>query len=58
LIDEIFISQQLQIVGRVLSSMRSQHGLVQIEDYPEHLLQALANALDLVGTVKCYDPCT
>lgn len=47
-----------KIVGRVLSSMRSQHGLVHIEDYPEHLLQALANALDLVGTVKCYDPCT
>ncbi|KAJ6891415.1 hypothetical protein NC651_024802 [Populus alba x Populus x berolinensis] len=46
-----------KIVGRVLSSMRSQHGLVHIEDYPEHLLQALANALDLVGTVKCYDPC-
>ncbi|KAH8496424.1 hypothetical protein H0E87_019256 [Populus deltoides] len=45
-----------KIVGRVLSSMRSQHGLVHIEDYPEHLLQALANALDLVGTVKCYDP--
>uniref|UniRef100_A0A6N2MTH7 4Fe-4S ferredoxin-type domain-containing protein n=1 Tax=Salix viminalis TaxID=40686 RepID=A0A6N2MTH7_SALVM len=47
-----------KIVGRVLSSMQSQHGLARIEDYPEHLLEALANALDLVGTVKCYDPCT
>ncbi|CAK7326344.1 unnamed protein product [Dovyalis caffra] len=46
-----------KIVGRVLSSLQSQHGLARIEDYPEHLLEALAKALDLVGTVKCYDPC-
>lgn len=36
--------------------MQSQHGVAGIEDYPEHLLQALREALSLVGTVKCYDP--
>ncbi|XP_059433924.1 uncharacterized protein LOC132167048 [Corylus avellana] len=45
-----------KIVGRVLSSMQSQHGATHIEDYPEHLLEALSEALALVGTVKCYDP--
>ncbi|GMY27920.1 hypothetical protein FCV25MIE_23162 [Fagus crenata] len=45
-----------KIVGRVLSSMQSQHGVARIEDYPEHLLEALKEALALVGTVKCYDP--
>ncbi|KAM7484976.1 hypothetical protein LguiA_000985 [Lonicera macranthoides] len=43
-----------KIVGRVLNSMQSQHGHVCIEDYPEHLLVALNEALDLVGTVKGY----
>lgn len=49
-------SVSVQIVGRVLSSMQSQHGATHIEDYPEHLLEALSEALALVGTVKCYDP--
>lgn len=49
-------SISVQIVGRVLSSMQSQHGVTHIEDYPEHLLEALSEALALVGTVKCYDP--
>ncbi|XP_024022290.1 uncharacterized protein LOC21387695 isoform X1 [Morus notabilis] len=45
-----------KIVGRVLSTMQSQQGAVRIEEHPEHLLQALREALALVGTVKCYDP--
>lgn len=48
----------VQIVGRVLSTMQSHHGAVRIEEHPEHLLQALREALALVGTVKCYDPST
>lgn len=53
---EMFVILQLQIVGRVLRSMQSQHGLACIEDHPEHLLEALTEALGLVGSVKCYDP--
>ncbi|KAM1280976.1 hypothetical protein FF1_021815 [Malus domestica] len=45
-----------KIVGRILSYMQSQHGIASIEDYPEHLLKALREALSLVGTVKCYNP--
>ncbi|GMN55163.1 hypothetical protein TIFTF001_024287 [Ficus carica] len=45
-----------KIVGRVLSTMQSHHSAVCIEEHPEHLLQALREALALVGTVKCYDP--
>ncbi|KAF8401311.1 hypothetical protein HHK36_012244 [Tetracentron sinense] len=44
-----------KIVGRVLSKMQSQHSLACVEDYPDHLLEALKEALALVGTVKCYD---
>jgi hypothetical protein len=44
----------VQIVGRVLRSMQSQHGgAASIEDHPEHLLLALREALALVGPVKC-----
>nr|GMD84696.1 uncharacterized protein LOC109170232 [Ipomoea batatas] len=43
-----------KIVGKVLHSMQSQHGLACIEDHPEQLLQALEESLSLVGTVKCY----
>ncbi|XP_059646303.1 uncharacterized protein LOC132291952 [Cornus florida] len=43
-----------KIVGRVLNSMESRHGLACIEEYPEHLFTALREALALVGTVKCY----
>lgn len=45
----------VQIVGRILSSMQSQQGPTHIEEHPEHLLQALKEALSLVGTVKYYD---
>uniref|UniRef100_A0A0A0KG51 4Fe-4S ferredoxin-type domain-containing protein n=2 Tax=Cucumis sativus TaxID=3659 RepID=A0A0A0KG51_CUCSA len=45
-----------KIVGRVLSSMQTQNGDANIEDYPDYLLAALVEALTLVGTVKCYDP--
>ncbi|XP_012084075.1 uncharacterized protein LOC105643537 isoform X2 [Jatropha curcas] len=45
-----------KIIGRVLRSMQSQYGLTCIEDHPEHLLEALKEALGLVGTVKRYDP--
>ncbi|KAM7277626.1 hypothetical protein ACFE04_004760 [Oxalis oulophora] len=44
-----------KIVGRVLSSMASEHGLGRIEDYPQFLEEALKEALGLVGTVKCYN---
>ncbi|KAI4344783.1 hypothetical protein L6164_011972 [Bauhinia variegata] len=42
-----------KIVGRVLRSLQSQHGgTACIEDHPAYLLQALKEALALVGTVK------
>lgn len=44
-----------KIVGRVLSSVQSHHGLARVEDYPEQLLQAIIESLALVGTVKCYN---
>ncbi|KAF6143364.1 hypothetical protein GIB67_001308 [Kingdonia uniflora] len=44
-----------KIVGRVLNKLRSQHDLAHIEHYPEYLLEALVEALKLVGTVKCYN---
>ncbi|KAK8622502.1 hypothetical protein V6N13_117413 [Hibiscus sabdariffa] len=44
-----------KIVGRVLSSMRSQHGDTGIEHHAEHLLNALKEALHLVGSVKSYN---
>ncbi|KAE8703404.1 putative ATP-citrate synthase [Hibiscus syriacus] len=44
-----------KIVGRVLSSMRSQHGDSGIEHHAEHLLNALKEALHLVGPVKSYN---
>ncbi|XXG84480.1 hypothetical protein AAC387_Pa10g1987 [Persea americana] len=43
-----------KIVGRVLNKMQSQHGISHIEDYPEYLLEALIEATNLVGPVKCY----
>ncbi|XP_028060880.1 uncharacterized protein LOC114264463 isoform X1 [Camellia sinensis] len=44
-----------KIVGKVLNSMQSKHGLACIKHYPEHLLEALTEALTLVGTVKCFN---
>lgn len=44
-----------KIVGRVLSRMVSQEGNAHIEDYPEFLLQALREALALMGPVKSYN---
>ncbi|KAJ0035513.1 hypothetical protein Pint_24346 [Pistacia integerrima] len=44
-----------KIVGRVLNSLQMQHGLSVIEDHPEHLLEALQEAIALVGTVKCFE---
>nr|XP_043610420.1 uncharacterized protein LOC122582124 isoform X2 [Erigeron canadensis] len=43
-----------KIVGRVLSRMESETGLVHIESSPEHLLMAITEALNLVGGVKSY----
>ncbi|CAN4104676.1 unnamed protein product [Withania somnifera] len=43
------------IVGRVLSSVQSHHGLARVEDFPEQLLQAIIESLALVGTVKCFN---
>ncbi|CAJ1963180.1 unnamed protein product [Sphenostylis stenocarpa] len=43
-----------KIVGRVLTSMQSQHGgAASVEDHSEYLLMALKEALALVGPVKC-----
>lgn len=49
-----YFTNLLQIVGRVLRKMPTQHGHGKIEDYPEHFLEALQEALALVGPVKCY----
>ncbi|XP_042503611.1 uncharacterized protein LOC122080818 isoform X2 [Macadamia integrifolia] len=43
-----------KIVGRVLSQIQSHYGLMHIEDHPDYFLDALKEALTLVGTVKCY----
>ncbi|EEF43092.1 uncharacterized protein LOC8258818 [Ricinus communis] len=43
-----------KIVGRVLRSMQSQHEFACVEDHPEHLFEALKEALGLVGTVKRF----
>ncbi|CAA0829400.1 Unknown protein [Striga hermonthica] len=44
-----------KIVGRVLRSLPFEHGYGCLEDYPDHLLEALEQSLALVGTVKCYN---
>ncbi|XP_021907116.1 uncharacterized protein LOC110821552, partial [Carica papaya] len=44
-----------KVVGRILNLMRQQHGGVSIEKHPDNLLEAVREALALVGTVKCYD---
>ncbi|MCD7464253.1 hypothetical protein HAX54_052345 [Datura stramonium] len=44
-----------KIVGRILNSVQSHHGLAHVEDFPEQLLQAIIESLALVGTVKCYN---
>ncbi|KAL0457498.1 UNVERIFIED_CONTAM: hypothetical protein Slati_1089000 [Sesamum latifolium] len=43
-----------KIVGRVLRSLQSEHGYARLEDCPHHLLDAVIQALALVGTVKRY----
>lgn len=45
-----------QIVGRVLRKIPKQFGRVRIEDHPDHLLEALQEAMSLVGPVKGYIP--
>ncbi|XBJ23119.1 hypothetical protein VPH35_001366 [Triticum aestivum] len=43
-----------KIVGRVLRKIPSELGRVRIEDHPGYLLEALQEALSLVGPVKGY----
>ncbi|KAG2624781.1 hypothetical protein PVAP13_3KG174300 [Panicum virgatum] len=43
-----------KIIGRTLRKVPAQFGCVRIEDHPEHLLEALQEALSLVGPVKGY----
>ncbi|CAH1454627.1 unnamed protein product [Lactuca virosa] len=43
-----------KIVGRILSCMESEGGLAHIESYPDLLLMAVIEALNLVGGVKSY----
>jgi hypothetical protein len=50
----IFSSSVSQIIGRTLRKIPAQFGRVRIEDHPEHLLEALQEALSLVGPVKSY----
>ncbi|XP_050372586.1 uncharacterized protein LOC126790411 isoform X2 [Argentina anserina] len=47
-----------KIVGRILSFMQSQNGITGIEDYPEDLLQALNEALALVGKHNLTSRCS
>jgi hypothetical protein len=49
-----FFSAKLQIVGSVLSKIPSELANVHIEDHPGYLLEALQEALTLVGPVKGY----
>ncbi|KAL8139698.1 hypothetical protein V2J09_005719 [Rumex salicifolius] len=44
-----------KIVGRILSSVESEQGIVSIENHPEYLKEAVREALHLVGTVKSYN---
>lgn len=46
---------RLQIVGKVLHKMQLQNSQTYIEEHPEYLLEALREALGLVGTVKSYN---
>ncbi|WOK99805.1 hypothetical protein Cni_G08517 [Canna indica] len=43
-----------KIVGKVLRKLPTQHDHACIEDHPEYLLEALKEALTLVGPVKGY----
>lgn len=43
-----------KIVGRALRKIPEQFGRVRIEDHPDHLLEALQEAMSLVGPVKGY----
>lgn len=44
----------VQIVGRALRKVPEQFGRVRLEDHPDHLLEALQEAMSLVGPVKGY----
>ncbi|GJM94676.1 hypothetical protein PR202_ga11346 [Eleusine coracana subsp. coracana] len=43
-----------KIIGRTLRKIPTQFGCVRIEDHPDYLLEALQEALSLVGPVKGY----
>ncbi|XP_009414383.1 uncharacterized protein LOC103995511 isoform X2 [Musa acuminata AAA Group] len=43
-----------KIVGKILHKMPTQHGLPRIEDHPEYLMEAVKEALTLIGPVKGY----
>ncbi|CAD6334557.1 unnamed protein product [Miscanthus lutarioriparius] len=43
-----------KIVGRALRKIPEQFGPVRIEEHPDHLLEALQEAMSLVGPVKGY----
>ncbi|KAI0496306.1 hypothetical protein KFK09_022620 [Dendrobium nobile] len=43
-----------KIIGRVLCKLPTEPHCMLIEDYPEHLMEALTEALTLVGPVKSY----
>jgi len=49
-----FFLHTSQIVGRALRKIPEQFGPVRIEEHPDHLLEALQEAMSLVGTVKGY----
>ncbi|KAF8725950.1 hypothetical protein HU200_020526 [Digitaria exilis] len=43
-----------KIIGRTLRKLPSQFSRARLEDHPDHLLEALQEALSLVGPVKGY----
>ncbi|CAL9130285.1 unnamed protein product, partial [Musa textilis] len=43
-----------KIVGKILHKMPTQHGHARIEDHPEYLMEAVKEALTLIGPVKGY----
>lgn len=50
----LYTNDLLQIVGKILCKLPNQDGHAWIEDHPEYLLEALNEALTLVGPVKGY----
>ncbi|CAL9168402.1 unnamed protein product [Musa hybrid cultivar] len=44
----------LQIVVKILHKIPTQHGLARIGDHPEYLMEAVKEAVTLIGPVNGY----